>query len=332
MMYVLPSTVALTVFLVCYGVCEESASDVTTDSAHDTSPAPHVLTKRAVDYKRLSRGLHMLRLGKRGRTIVPEDSSSKEQIQTLLDILQSYADEDVSDEYDDVLYPYEVPMDRLRRSTVPPPDDEEEEEEPQSNLQSQIDGLGDAYYGSIPGDFFDDEFQDYLQPEEGGEESEGSDSIEGPDMEKKQDEDVDGELQTEKRPMSMLRLGKRPMSMLRLGKRPMSMLRLGKRPMSMLRLGKRPMSMLRLGKRPMSMLRLGKRPMSMLRLGKRPMSMLRLGKRPMSMLRLGKRPMSMLRLGKRPMSMLRLGKRPMSMLRLGKRPMSMLRLGKRSEQ
>jgi len=302
-MYVLPSTAALIVFLVCYGVCEESASSEYGDSApSDTSSAPHVLSKRAVDYKRLARGLHMLRLGKRGGTssfAEEEPNSSKAQIQTLLNILQSYADEDVSEEYEDVLYPYDVPIERLRRSTASPTEEEEEEESTVSTgaLQGEVDRLDEAYYGSFPEEFFDDDFQDYLQPEEGGEEGEGN--IDGPDMEKKQDEDAEETFQTEKRPMSMLRLGKRPMSMPRLGKRPMSMLRLGKRPMSMLRLGKRPMSMLRLGKRPMSMLRLGKRPMSMLRLGKRPMSMLRLGKRPMSMLRLGKRPMSMLRLGKR---------------------------------
>jgi len=335
-------SLGLLVFLqACAGLAESSSNNA--DSNKESSEAALSREKRgSYNMLRLGRGLRMLRLGKRsGAPEVPE--VPQDEIQALLEEYYSQFPGNIEDEMagEDDIHP------RFRRSTPPAAQDvsasSDDEGLNERDVQDEDMPVFDDEFGLYPEDFYGDLEGLYEPSEESDEQDRLSFSM--PKLGKNAADDENSDVEMEKRPMSMLRLGKRPMSMLRLGKRPMSMLRLGKRPMSMLRLGKRPMSMLRLGKRPMSMLRLGKRPMSMLRLGKRPMSMLRLGKRPMSMLRLGKRPMSMLRLGKRPMSMLRLGKRPMSMLRLGKRPslvkrdiemtedkrqLPMLRLGKKS--
>jgi len=221
------------------------------DSAIKTEESPG-LDKRGgkINYRRLARGLHMLRLGKRGATdsLPPsdfefDDSDSVipyENFEEYIPTEQEYEIPSVSTESEDA------------EDTYGPEEGGEEdivEKRPMSMLRLGKRPMSLIRLGKRPMSM----------------------------------------LRLGKRPMSMLRLGKRPMSMLRLGKRPMSMLRLGKRPMSMLRLGKKAMKMLRLGKRPMSMLRLGKRPMSMLRLGKRPSDQEAdvLEKRPMSMLRLG---------------------------------------------
>jgi len=362
---------ALFASLTYQGACEESTAQASSDGAassasvsSDSAHSDLSREKRATyNMMRLGRGLHMLRLGKRGGAM----PQSEEELDTLLNLLAGPNGElpEYPLEFDDgdLAYPYdefESPVHPRYRRSTPPSDGvvaPEVLQKGSSDLEdiggdSPLDEEDDGYYGYYPDDYLYGDFDEYLAPEEEGLGAEKRalsmlrlgkrglsmlrlgkrDGEDGQEWDKKQDENLNEDFENDdvKRALSMLRLGKRPMSMLRLGKRPMSMLRLGKRPMSMLRLGKRPMSMLRLGKRPMSMLRLGKRPMSMLRLGKRPMSMLRLGKRPMSMLRLGKRPMSMLRLGKRQLSMLRLGKREDD--EKEKKSLSMLRLGKRSTQ
>lgn len=280
---------------------DEASSDQSQKSAEAvSSPEDLSRAKRALDMRRLARGIQMLRLGKRslpllrlGKRTYSDDDVSLQDLLASLD----------SQYYDEEYPSFEEPLHaRYRRSADPSretvPDGtllaDSTGESSSSAVKRSVNDLdgpvGD--FGAVDG-YFDDE-----------------------------------EAAMEKRPMGMLRLGKRPVGMLRLGKRPVGMLRLGKRPVGMLRLGKRPVGMLRLGKRDGADedfvdsenvydpyldeeedLSADKRPMGMLRLGKRPMGMLRLGKRPVGMLRLGKRPVGMLRLGKRQVPMLRLGKR-----------------------
>ena len=133
-----------------------------------------------------------------------------------------------------------------------------------------------------------------------------------------------------KRPLPLLRLGKRPLPLLRLGKRPLPLLRLGKRPLPLLRLGKRPLPLLRLSKRPLPLLRLSKRPLPLLRLSKRPLPLLRLSKRPLPLLRLSKRPSIEGNVDRRPAKIHGSGEPPSNDHRMIKRPLPVLRLGKKS--
>ncbi|KAH9494773.1 hypothetical protein Btru_020551 [Bulinus truncatus] len=261
--------------------CEESSvQSAQSDQTKETDD--HSRLKRGTMY-RPSRGLQMLRLGKR-------DGSDIDTLAELLYLMHENQDQNSlgdSEELEEVDEP-ELPVhhQRFRRSTQSQagssqPEVLEKAPSVKEIAEPETKFFDDSYLGFPQSRYlvFGDESEEMVEPSEGG-------------------ENDDAFSEFEKRPMNMLRLGRSVPETIPfvdesdedLDKRSLHMLR--KRPMNMLRLGKRPMNMLRLGKRPMNMLRLGKRPMNMLRLGKRPMDLTDLGeneKRSLRMLRLGKR-------------------------------------------
>jgi len=216
-------TVALVALFAQFGTCDDAAD----------KDAAELLEKRGgkINYRRLARGLHMLRLGKRG---APQDK------------MADYGFDD-----GDTLLPYENYEEYLPLG--------EQYELPVSSSETD----SDNFYGPEEGGI-----EEGLAKRPMNMLRLGKRPIDMLRLGKRPMSMLRlgkrpmSMLRLGKRPMSMLRLGKRPMSMLRLGKRRLSMLRLGKRPMSMLRLGKRPSDSEDLEKRPMSMLRLGKRSQS----------------------------------------------------------------------
>nr|ABU82757.1 myomodulin-like precursor [Tritonia tetraquetra] len=270
--------------------------------------APSRVKRGNYDMLRLTRGLNMLRLGKRaGSTDDPEFNS--DQILTLEDEYpESYLYQPSPDDYQKALaalngeyytsrglrYRRSTPSDDQMVTAVPTLEEGDVIEDDNMKLPSDLEDEFPSYYPKLAYAVVDDGEGDEIRSkrqwhmlkvgESGDEENNGLKMAE-----EKRDR------------LNMLRLGKRQseeekknINMLRLGKRHLNMLRLGKRQLNMLRLGKRQLNMLRLGKRQLNMLRLGKRQLNMLRLGKRQLNMLRLGKRGDN-----KRKLNMLRLGKR---------------------------------
>jgi len=206
-------TVALVALFAQFGTCEDSVDKDGTE----------LMEKRGakINYRRLARGLHMLRLGKRGAPAANPFDYGFEDGDTLLPY-ENY------EEHSPLGEQYQLPASSseiLDSDNFYGPEEGGIEEgvakRPMNMLRLGKRGLNMIRLGKR---------RTML-------------------------------LRLGKRAMNMLRLGKRPMSMLRLGrsgikvrpgKRPMSMLRLGKRPSDSEEVEKRPMSMLRLGKRPQS--------------------------------------------------------------------------------